>query len=276
MRGQAVKTQRRYRVKQVADLTGLTIRTLHHYDNMRLLVPSARTSKGYRLYTDEDLLRLQQILIGRELGLSLEAIRRLLDDPSFDRRRALLEQRKQLEQRAAHAQAMLRSIDAAIAALEANQSPLSDTASSRSLDMTDMKELFDGFDPSQYEEEARQRFGHTDAYRESNRRAKNYGLAEWEAIKTEQDEIYKAAAKLLVAGERPDSAAAMDVAERHRLSIERWFYPCSYTMHQGLADMYEADARFAQNIDKYGDGLTPYLSAAFRANAARGETPSGA
>jgi hypothetical protein len=61
----------------------------------------------------------------------------------------------------------------------------------------------------------------------------------------------------------------MDVAERHRLSIERWFYPCSYAMHTGLADMYEQDSRFAENIDKHGAGLTPFLSAAIRANAKR-------
>ena len=93
-------TRRTYQVKQVARLTGLTIRTLHHYDSIGLLAPSARSAAGYRLYDDDDLLRLQQILIGRELGLSLEAIRRSLDDPRFDRRQALLAQRTELAARA--------------------------------------------------------------------------------------------------------------------------------------------------------------------------------
>ena len=75
-------------------------------------------------------------------------------------------------------------------------------------------------------------------------------------------------------GVPPDADAAMDIAERHRLSIDRWFYPCAPAMHRGLADMYEADARFAENIDKHGAGLTPYLSAAIRANAARRELTS--
>ena len=96
-------TRRTYQVKQVARLTGLTIRTLHHYDAIGLLAPSARSAAGYRLYDDDDLLRLQQILIGRELGLSLEAIRRSLDDPRFDRRQALLAQRTELEARTTRA-----------------------------------------------------------------------------------------------------------------------------------------------------------------------------
>ena len=79
---------RTYQVKEVVELAGVTVRALHHYDEIGLLVPKARTAGGYRLYDDDDLLRLQQILIGRELGLSLEEIRRSLDDPSFDRRRA--------------------------------------------------------------------------------------------------------------------------------------------------------------------------------------------
>lgn len=106
-------SRRTYRVKDVASLSGLTVRALHHYDSIGLLAPRARSSAGYRLYDDDDLLRLQQILIGRELGLSLEAIRRSLDDPRFDRRQALLAQRAELAMRAARAAEMIRAIDAA-------------------------------------------------------------------------------------------------------------------------------------------------------------------
>ena len=85
-----VTSRRTYQVKEAAELSGVSVRTLHHYDEIGLLVPARRSAAGYRLYDDDDLLRLQQILIGRELGLPLEAIRRSLDDPSFDRRGALL------------------------------------------------------------------------------------------------------------------------------------------------------------------------------------------
>src|SRR5262245_28310993 len=110
--------KRTYLVKEVAALSGVTVRALHHYDELKLLTPSGRSDAGYRLYSDDDLLRLQQILIGRELGLSLEAIRRSLDDPGFDRRAALVAQRAELAARAGRAADMIRSIDAALAALD--------------------------------------------------------------------------------------------------------------------------------------------------------------
>src|SRR5882672_11694937 len=108
-------SSRTYQVKEVAELSGLSVRALHHYDELGLLTPTGRSAVGYRLYNDDDLLRLQQILIGRELGLSLEAIRRSLDDPDFDRRAALIAQRAELAARAERAEGMVRAIDAALA-----------------------------------------------------------------------------------------------------------------------------------------------------------------
>ena len=108
---------RTYRVKDVAALASVSIRTLHYYDEIGLLVPKHRTASGYRLYDDEDLFRLQQILIGRELELSLEDIRRSLDEPSFDRRRALLAQKSALEECIDKTEAVIASIVAALALL---------------------------------------------------------------------------------------------------------------------------------------------------------------
>ena len=253
-------TRRTHQVKQVARLTGLTIRTLHHYDSIGLLVPTARSAAGYRLYDDDDLLRLQQILIGRELGLSLEAIRRSLDDPRFDRRQALLAQRAELETRAERAAEMIRAIDAALTAIEEN-----------AMSKVDFKKIFDGFDPEQYADEVKQRWG-TDAYRISAQRTNSYTEADWQRCKDEQGAIYADALAARAAGVRPDEPRAMDIAERHRLSFDRWFYPCSTQMHSGLADMWEADRRYADSIDKHGAGLTEYLAAAVRANAKRSPT----
>jgi DNA-binding transcriptional MerR regulator len=251
-------TGRTYRVKQVAALARVTVRTLHHYDEIGLLSPRLRTGAGYRLYTEDDLLRLQQILIGRELGLSLEAIRCSLDDPKFDRRRALLEQRAELRARAERAADMIRAIDAALTVIE-----------EREMGEVDFKKIFDGFDPATYEAEAAQRWGDTDAYKISARRTKSYTEADWQRIKSEQSAICTDALRAMNDGVQPNEQRAMDVAERHRLSIDRWFYPCSAAMHCGLADMWEADRRFADNIDKHGAGLTQYLAAAVRANAGR-------
>jgi MerR family transcriptional regulator, thiopeptide resistance regulator len=239
-------------------MTGVSVRTLHHYDAIGLLVPGGRTAAGYRLYTEADLLRLQQILIGRELGLPLEEIRRSVDDPRFDRKAALLDQRQRLRDRARQAEAMIGAIDAALSAIEGGLTTGEIT----------MADLFDGFDPSRYEEEARQRWGNTDAYAQAEKRVKGYTPDDWKALKAEQGAVYAAALAALKGGKAPSSAEAMDIAERHRLSIDRWFYPCSHTMHQGLASMYESDDRFRQSIDKHGEGLTTFLAEAIRANAA--------
>ena len=248
---------RTYQVKDVAKLTGVSIRTLHHYDAIGLLVPGSRTTAGYRLYTDADLLRLQQILIGRELGLPLEEIRRSLDDPRFDRKGALLDQRQRLCERARQADAMIRAIDAALAACSTTSGEIN------------MADLFNGFDSSRYEDEARQRWGNTEAWAQMEKRTNAYTPDDWKALMAEQGVVYAAAFAALKAGKAPSSDEAMDIAERHRLSIDRWFYPCSHTMHQGLASMYESDDRFRQSIDTYGEGLTTFLAESIRANAGR-------
>jgi hypothetical protein len=133
----------------------------------------------------------------------------------------------------------------------------------------DMKQIFDGFDPAQYEQEAEQRWGHTDAYQESMKRTKHYTEGDWKKLAAEQSAVYADAVAAMKAGKLPSDEAAMDVAERHRLLIDRWFYPCSSSMHVGLAALYESDSRYAANIDKYGAGLTSFLVEAIRANAGR-------
>ena len=250
---------RTYQVKDLAQLAGVSVRTLHHYDSIGLLVPEARTAAGYRLYTDADLFRLQQILIGRELGLSLEQIRRALDDPRFDRKTALLAHRERLIERGRQTEAMIRAIDAALDALH----------DSRTKGAMKMEDLFEGFDTSRYEDEARHRWGTSEAFLESEKRTRRYTPDDWKTLKAEQAAVYDDAHLALQAGQRPCHEAAMDIAERHRLSIDRWFYPCSHSMHCGLAAMYESDDRFRQTIDTAGQGVTSFLAEAIRANAAR-------
>lgn len=250
--------KRTYRVSEVSQTTGISVRALHYYDEIGLLVPKGRTGAGYRLYDDDDLLRLQQILIGREQGLALEEIRRSLDDPRFDRRQALLAQKRQLQKRAKQAADMIRAIDAALEILEGGSG-----------EDKSMKQIFDGLDPSKYEAEVKAQWGHTDSYKESMKRTKSYGPDDWKQIQAEHGSIYADAFAALQAGFASESVKAMDIAERHRLSIDRWFYPCSFAIHAGIADGYEADGRFAENIDKFGAGLTPFLAAAMRANARR-------
>jgi MerR family transcriptional regulator, thiopeptide resistance regulator len=254
-----MKKVRTYQVKDVARISGVSVRALHHYGEIGLLVPVARSAAGYRVYDDDSLFRLQQIIINRELGYSLKEIRRLLDDPSFDAEQSLVAQREQLSRRARATAEMIKAVDRALEILNAQHTDES----------IDMKAIFDGFDPKAYESEAQERWGHTDAYKESARRTQSYTAEDWKRLKEEQDGIYRAVAAAMEEGQRADDEGVMSLAEQHRLSIDQWFYACTHDMHGALADMYEADARFAQNIDKYAEGLTSFLASAIRANARR-------
>jgi len=243
---------RRYRVKDVADLSGVTVRTLHHYDRMGLLVPERHSDSGYRLYDEAALVRLQQILVWRELGFPLAEIKSLLDDPDFDRRDALRAQRETLATQAARYHAMIRSVDVTLRALEGEEEMSAET-------------MFEGFDPAAYEEEVRERWGDTDAYRESARRTKSYSKADWQRIRDESGAIYTKLASEMAAGRTPDAPAVLELAEAHRRHIDRWFYPCSPEMHRGLAELYTSDERFTAAIDAYGAGLASFLARAIHA-----------
>ena len=248
-----------FTVSRVARISHVTVRMLHHYDDIGLLVPSRRSSAGYRLYSPDDLQRLRQILIFRQLGFSLEEIRRLLDEPEYDRSRALREQRDLLMSQIRRTEAVIRAVDATLEALEGDGE----------MDNERMFDGFDEFDPSKYEEEARERWGETESYRESARRTRRYTPEDWARIRGEMDEIEAGLAELLAAGRHPDEAEVGDLAERHRLHIDRWFYPCSHETHQGLAEMYLADPRFREHFDRRREGLAEFVAAAIRANGAR-------
>ena len=125
------------------------------------------------------------------------------------------------------------------------------------------------FDNVQYEAEAQERWGDSDAYKESGRRTKQYTSGDWQTIKAQQDAIEAGLAGAMAAGAPADSERATDLAEEARLYIDRWFYPCSHDMHCSLADMYTADERFKANYEKRAEGLAEYVVAAIRANQAR-------
>jgi hypothetical protein len=132
-------------------------------------------------------------------------------------------------------------------------------------------EVFGEFDPSKYEEEAKQRWGDTPAYKESKRRTARYGKKEWQQIKDEGAALNQAVAKLMDERAPATDARAVALAEKHREYISKWFYSCSHEIHRGLGEMYVADARFTQSFDRFKPGLAAYLSAAIAANA-RGKT----
>ena len=245
-----------YKVGTVAKLAGVSVRTLHHYDELGLLEPSGRSESGYRLYTDPDLERLQTALFYRELGFGLDEIRELIDHPALDRREALLSQRALVTDRASRLDAMLDLIDRTLQSMEEGTT----------MTKEEMFEVFGDFDPSEHEAEAKERWGDTDAYRESARRTKRYAKADWQRIKDEGEANMAAMIELFDAGVSPDDERAMDVADEARLQIDRWFYPCSPEMHMGLGDMYIADARFTAHYDQHRPGLAAWFRDAIAAN----------
>ena len=246
-------------VGEVASLARVSVRTLHHYDDIGLLSPSERSESGYRHYSDADLATLQQILFFKELGFGLGDITRIMHDPSFDRLEALRMQQKMLNDKSAQLALMAEAVDAAIGA----------TQGGVRMDAKDMFEAFGEFDPKEYEKEAEERWGDTDAYKESARRTKRYTKEDWARFKAESEANGLAIAALIDEGVPADDPRAMDLADGARLLIDRWFYPCSHEFHVGLAEMYTADPRFTATYEKIHAGLAQYMHDAILANAKR-------
>lgn len=245
-----------------AAIAKVSVRTLHHYDEIGLLVPSERSGSGYRLYSVGDLERLHQILLFRELGFALPDIRRIMLDPAFDRGEALRVQRSLLVEKARRTEAMLEAIDAALAAGEGGTTVTEEELRGM------FGELFDGFDPADYEDEVKERWGETDAYAQSTARTKRYTKADWKRFGAESGAVTAEFIALMDAGRAPDSPEAIAVAGRHHAHLEKWFYDCSPQMYAGLARMWVDDDRFTKNIDKAREGLAAYQSAAAQAWAA--------
>ncbi|MDJ0497693.1 MAG: MerR family transcriptional regulator [Acidimicrobiia bacterium] len=254
-----MKTTERLTVGSLARMAGVTVRTLHHYDEIGLVVPSGRTSAGYRTYGRAEVERLQEVLFFRELGFALDEIRQIVSRPGYSRTIALERQRELLEARTEHLLTLIDAVDRAVRAERTGTTMTNE----------EMLEVFGDFDPAEYEEEARERWGDSDAYKQSATRTARYTKQDWETIKAENDTIYARFLDLMAAGEAPDGDTAMDVAEEHRAHITKWYYDCSKVIHAGLGQMYVADVRFKENIDKAGEGLAEYMSAAIAANAGR-------
>ncbi|MES4889212.1 MerR family transcriptional regulator [Streptomyces sp. NPDC096012] len=251
-----------YSVGEVAGFAGITVRTLHHYDEIGLLAPGERTYAGHRRYSDTDLDRLQQILFYRELGFPLHEVAALLDDQATGRADPRTHLRRRHELLTARIEKLQRMAAAVEHALEARTMGIDLTPEERF-------EVFGGNDPEQYREEAEQRWGDTAAYAESQRRASRYTKEDWKRLRAEADDWNERYVALLAAGEPPAGEAAADLAEEHRQHISRWFYECPYAMHRCLAEMYVSDERFTAYYEAMRPGFAGHLRDAILANADR-------
>ncbi len=235
-------------------MSGVTVRTLHHYDDIGLLSPAGRTASGYRLYDDTDIDRLRDILAFRELGLGLDEVAEALgsaEDPTTTLERV----RSRLRHRIEHLEAIVASLDAAIVAHEKGTT----------MTANDKLSVFGDFDPAEHEDEVEERWGDTDAYAASVKRTAGYSPEDWRRIMAEAEAIYGRAAGLASGGADVAGHAARALVEEHRTHISSNFYECTPEIHAGLGQMYGADERFTATIDAAGEGAAAFLSAAIAA-----------
>ncbi len=235
-----------YTVQQLGNLAGVSVRTLHHYDDIGLLQPAYIKPNGYRYYGERELLKLQQILFFKELDFSLEDIKKIVSSPRFDMNKALNDQKKLIELKKNRLSKLVKTIDKTLNKINHKKN------------MND-KELYDNFNTEemdQYAEEAKQRWGHTDAYKQSQERVKKMTKIEMANIQKEADILMKKIALNMNKGATSPEIQALISQHYNNL---RHFYEPNLEMYTGLADMYVADPRFTKYYEKYAPGLAQVM-----------------
>ena len=231
-----------YTVKQLADLAGVSVRTLHYYDEIGLLKPTSYGENGYRYYDEQAVLRLQQILFFRELDFSLDEIKDILDRPDFHVLHALEGHRKALEQKVTRLNRLINTVDNTISHLKGE------------LEMS-QKSFFEGFDENKYEQEARQRYGDAEV-KESTDRWNRYTPEQKANIKAESEAIYQDILANMSKGyDSPEIQQAIARWHQHL----RYFYEPSYARLMGLAQLYTEQPDFVATYQKMHPDMPQFL-----------------
>ncbi|WP_017589455.1 MerR family transcriptional regulator [Nocardiopsis ganjiahuensis] len=253
-------------VGAVASLVGVTVRTLHHWDEIGLAVPSGRTAAGYRLYTAPDIARIHRVLVYRELGVSLEETARLLDADADEAAESLLHQRDRLRERIRRLERMADSLDRMV---EARQEGVL-------LSAEEQVEIFgENWQPS-WAAGARERWGDTAQWAQFAERAAERTAEDWQRIAESVEALNADLSEALRAGVEPGSERADVLAERHRASMGAYF-DCTHSMQVIIGRMNVDDPAFRANYDSIEPGLAVWLRDAIDANArAHGVDPETA
>lgn len=234
-------------VKQLSKLAGVTVRTLHHYDEIGLLHPSQIGVNGYRYYDDAAVLRLQQILFYREIGLELAQIKDIVDSPDFDVHAALHSHRETLQERINRLHNLIHTVDNTIQHLRGEN------------DMT-KKAMFEAFGEAQqkdYERQARLQYG-PDIVNESVRRWASYSKEKQAAVMEEAGQVYQDIVAAMEAGKAADDDDVKAILDRWQDNL-RHFYEPTLEIMRGLGEMYEADPQFKATFTKFHPDLAEYL-----------------
>lgn len=235
------------KISEVAKLSGVTVRTLHYYDEIGLLKPSKTTEAGYRMYSIEDLEKLQQILFFRELDFPLNEIKEIMINPNYDKIEALNKHKELLIEKRKRIDGLITLIDKTIKG--------DNNMSFKEFDNSKIEE-----NKRKYAEEVKKRWGNTDAYKEYEKKTGSYDKNSWNTINEEMAEILKEFA------DNRDKDVNSDIVQS---LVEKWrgyitlnFYNCTKEILSCLGLMYTGDERFKENIDKYGEGTAEFMAKA--------------
>ena len=230
-------------IKEFAELTGVSVRTLHYYDEIGLLKPSeVDAQNGYRFYDEKSLERMREILFYRELDFSLKTIAEILSSPGYDKQQALSRQRKLLLSKKERLEQLIAAIDS----VEKGEGFMTTNNDYEAL-------------KNQYAEEVKQRWGNTDAYKENQQHDTDFSKSA--AL---LDAVFEEFAELNRGGILPNDEPAKVQVEKLQRCITDNFYTCTNKILAGLGQMYVVDERFKTNIDKHGEGIAEYISACIK------------
>jgi DNA-binding transcriptional MerR regulator len=235
------------KIHEVAKLSGVTIRTLQYYDKIGLLTPSEVTEAGYRVYHEEDLDRLQQILFFKELEFPLKEIKDIMNNPEYNRMEALQNHRIMLLEKRNRMNQLIRLVEER---LRGNKNM---SFKEFSMDSVESHK-------KQYAEEVRSRWGNTEAYAEYEKKAKGYSKEDWNSILQEGDSIMSEFAKYTDLS--PEDTMVQELVIRWQAFITNNYYECTKEILKGLGAMYVSDERFRENINKHGEGTAELMSKA--------------
>jgi len=238
-------------IREFAELTGVSVRTLHYYDEIGLLKPSfVDEQNGYRFYDARCLERMQVILFYRELDFPLKEIGGILSAPDYDKQAALKEQKRLLTLKKERLERLITALDSAM------------KGEGISMNVFDNSEFESRRE--QYAKEAQEKWGTTDAYRESTEKTKGYSKEKWSEVSEGMNAVMAEFAACQASGAAPDSNEAQALVKRWQSFITAHYYACTTEILAGLGEMYVADERFQENIDAHGKGTAEYMRQAIR------------
>ena len=228
-------------IKEFADFTGVSVRTLHYYDEIGLLMPAfVDKTTGYRFYDENSFLRMQEILFYRELDFSLKSIGEILSSPNYDKSKALTEQKQLLTLKKERLERLISAIDGAMKG-------------------ENVMKAFDNSEFEKYKAEAREKWGSTDAYKQHEEKTGKYSKQKWDGLAADMDMIMAEFSLCMKNGEAPASEQAQHLVKMLQEHISANYYNCTDQILAGLGQMYVADERFKRNIDKHADGTAAFI-----------------